>query len=214
MFWRHHFRRYRRVYAMGAASAAAVALATTAALSHHVPTPVPTPVVVPTQAATDLGVGCGKERWDVKTLSDPLATSVNRTPVDTTISALRALPAPASPTSRVPTEELTFRVHATVYQYKEEADSDIHLAIKDAAGNTMIAELVRPVCVPNDRADIMAFAMARNTWLAAHPVSTSYVSVDQPVTLVGVAFFDRIHGQAGVAPNGIELHPVLSLVFG
>ena len=29
-------------------------------------------------------------------------------------------------------------------------------------------------------------------------------------TLTGVGFFDPIHGQAGVAPNGIELHPVLS----
>jgi hypothetical protein len=25
----------------------------------------------------------------------------------------------------------------------------------------------------------------------------------------GVAFFDFLHGQTGVAPNGIELHPVL-----
>lgn len=28
-------------------------------------------------------------------------------------------------------------------------------------------------------------------------------------TIVGVAFFDPIHGQGGVAQNGIELHPVL-----
>jgi hypothetical protein len=26
---------------------------------------------------------------------------------------------------------------------------------------------------------------------------------------VGVGFFDSVHGQPGVAPNGIELHPVL-----
>ncbi len=29
--------------------------------------------------------------------------------------------------------------------------------------------------------------------------------------LIGVGFFDRLHGQMGVAPNGIELHPVLSV---
>jgi hypothetical protein len=29
-------------------------------------------------------------------------------------------------------------------------------------------------------------------------------------TISGVAFFDVIHGQRGVAPNGIELHPALS----
>ena len=26
--------------------------------------------------------------------------------------------------------------------------------------------------------------------------------------VTGVAFFDFLHGQTGVAPNGIELHPV------
>jgi hypothetical protein len=30
------------------------------------------------------------------------------------------------------------------------------------------------------------------------------------VRLTGVGFWDEIHGQTGVAPNGIELHPVLS----
>lgn len=29
--------------------------------------------------------------------------------------------------------------------------------------------------------------------------------------LIGVGFFDRLHGQTGVAPNGIELHPLLSI---
>src|SRR5439155_9710638 len=28
-------------------------------------------------------------------------------------------------------------------------------------------------------------------------------------TLSGVGFFDFLHGQTGVAPNGIELHPVV-----
>jgi hypothetical protein len=28
--------------------------------------------------------------------------------------------------------------------------------------------------------------------------------------MTGAAFFDFIHGQTGVAPNGIELHPVLA----
>jgi hypothetical protein len=30
--------------------------------------------------------------------------------------------------------------------------------------------------------------------------------------LGGVAFFDYLHGQTGVAPNGIELHPILDFV--
>jgi len=31
--------------------------------------------------------------------------------------------------------------------------------------------------------------------------------------ITGVGFFDRLHGQTGVAPNGIELHPVLNIEF-
>src|SRR5207253_1093219 len=30
-------------------------------------------------------------------------------------------------------------------------------------------------------------------------------------TVTGVLFFDEIHGQKGVAPNGVELHPVIDL---
>jgi hypothetical protein len=37
--------------------------------------------------------------------------------------------------------------------------------------------------------------------------------VKVPVTITGVAFFDKLHGQTGVAPNGIELHPVLSITI-
>jgi len=32
--------------------------------------------------------------------------------------------------------------------------------------------------------------------------------------LRGVTFFDVVHGQLGVAPNGVELHPVVSMCFG
>ena len=34
-----------------------------------------------------------------------------------------------------------------------------------------------------------------------------------PVTVTGVGFFDPIHGQEGVALNGVELHPLLSVSF-
>jgi hypothetical protein len=33
------------------------------------------------------------------------------------------------------------------------------------------------------------------------------------VTVTGVAFFDTLHGQEGVARNGIELHPVFVIAF-
>jgi hypothetical protein len=37
---------------------------------------------------------------------------------------------------------------------------------------------------------------------------------DEPVSLAGVGFFDFRHHQTGLAPNAIELHPVLDICFG
>lgn len=40
-------------------------------------------------------------------------------------------------------------------------------------------------------------------------VGTSWVDLRGRVAVTGVGFWDEVHGQTGVAPNGIELHPVL-----
>src|SRR2546423_1809893 len=42
------------------------------------------------------------------------------------------------------------------------------------------------------------------------PSDSDFTSLQGTATIRGVGFFDTIHGQRGVAPNGIELHPVLS----
>jgi hypothetical protein len=31
------------------------------------------------------------------------------------------------------------------------------------------------------------------------------------IEVIGIGFFDRLHGQRGMAPSGIEIHPVLSM---
>src|SRR5262249_8568325 len=41
-------------------------------------------------------------------------------------------------------------------------------------------------------------------------VARTRVHVCARASVTGVAFFDFRHGQTGVAPNGIELHPILS----
>lgn len=68
----------------------------------------------------------------------------------TSIAALDGLTAPASlpASTRVqPTETTVFQVHATLTQYKIEADSDYHLVLSDGAGHTMIGEILDPSCV-------------------------------------------------------------------
>jgi len=53
----------------------------------------------------------------------------------------------------------------------------------------------------------------RNAFIArfGQPSPTHWQSVNQVVFLTGVLFFDVLHGQTGVAPNAVELHPVLAL---
>jgi hypothetical protein len=41
--------------------------------------------------------------------------------------------------------------------------------------------------------------------------ATSFHILTGTATITGVGFFDLKHGQNGVAPNAIELHPVLKL---
>jgi hypothetical protein len=161
---------------------------------------------------------CGVERHDVKDLTDGFVPGA---PQDSSITALRALPVPAGAAAgRTPPEQVVYRVAATAQAYKIEADSDVHLAIADPAdpSATMIAEFPAASCLAQS-SDAPAIEAARADMIAAlgdPPTGTNYTDLSPApcVTLTGVAFFDRIHGQRGVAPNGIELHPVLSFQAG
>lgn len=184
----------------------------------------------PGTASTPAGEGdgdvpgaCGKERWAVKTGTDDDATRVASTPAGTTIAALRAVPAPgqgeldAHPTQRIaPVETTVYRLSATLVEYKRETDSDYHLVIADAAGLTMIAEIPSPSCVFGGPFR-PAIGQARQAFDARFPGAErqpSFRAAGVPVTITGVGFFDFPHGQTGVAPNAIELHPVLAIAFG
>ncbi|MEO7063066.1 MAG: hypothetical protein ABI082_04730, partial [Dokdonella sp.] len=160
---------------------------------------------------------CGVERWSVKTGTDPDAGLVDlNTPVIQTVSYLRSLTAPATPpaNSRVqPPETTMFVIDATLVEYKLENDSDYHLVIKDAAGNTMIAEVPDPACVGAGSPFTSYITTARQQFDAQYTATTSFQTANIPVQVTGVGFFDFMHGQTGVAPNGIELHPVLDIRF-
>jgi len=47
----------------------------------------------------------------------------------------------------------------------------------------------------------------------ARSATTSFQTANIPVQIKGRGMFDFLHGQTGVAPNGIELHPVLGVYF-
>lgn len=169
-----------------------------------------------TATTTTAGVQCGVERWAVKTLSDPGATSVNFNPVLSSVDALRALPAPSvsSSTPRISgVETTTYTVTARLVAMKLEDDHDIHLVIADpTSGGTMIVEFPDPQCAGAATSiRLSEIAAARASFMAAEgiPGASSFTSLSGTATITGVGFFDEIHGQTGVAPNGVELHPVL-----
>ena len=161
--------------------------------------------------------GCGVERWAVKTGTDSAASQVNLTPQDTTIAALTALPIPAGfsqNSGRLPNsaEMQVYRLNATLVQYKQENDSDFHINLSDGAGHTMITEIPSPSCVSGGPWASQISA-ARAAFNAKYTASGSYQAANVPVVITGVGFFDLLHGQTGVAPNGIELHAILSICF-
>ncbi|HET9365182.1 MAG TPA: hypothetical protein VFP71_09270 [Candidatus Angelobacter sp.] len=160
---------------------------------------------------------CGVERWSVKTGTDPDAGLVNlNSSSNTTIASMRALPAPSPIPSnnRVsPTETTEWLINATLTEYKLESDSDYHLVLADSSGNTMIVEIPSPTCVGAGSPFFSGIQNARSQFDAKFTATTSFQTANIPVQIKGVGMFDFLHGQTGVAPNGIELHPVLNIIF-
>jgi len=160
---------------------------------------------------------CGVERWSVKTGTDPDSGLVNlNSSTNTTIASMRAVPAPSPIPSnnRVsPTETTQWVINATLTQYKLESDSDYHLVLSDASGNTMIVEIPSPTCVGAGSPFLPGIQNSRSEFDARFTATTSFQTANIPVQIKGIGMFDFLHGQTGVAPNGIELHPVLDVVF-
>lgn len=163
---------------------------------------------------------CGVERWSVKTGTDPDAPLVDlNSSTVTTIQNLASLPAPPDPpgpplNARIqPTETTVYILNATMTLYKKETDVDYHIVVQDNAGNTMIVEIPSPACVAPPSPFATAIASARSKFDSRFTATPDFQTANIPVRVKGVAFFDFLHGQTGVAPNGIELHPVLDINF-
>lgn len=164
------------------------------------------------QAAASCGVYCGTERWSVKTLSDADRNKVHFVPREVTVGWLASQRPPAHlPADRrvAPIETQTYKIRAVLVGYELEEDGDFHVVVADVGdpSKTMITEIPSPDC---------AGACAsghREEFQRARAAIMGLPEPVHPVTIVvtGVGFFDFLHGQTGGAPNGIELHPVLTI---
>lgn len=150
----------------------------------------------PSGSTASTSGACGVERWTVKTLQDRPHLLANRL---TTVKYLVSRRPPSYlPSTRLPFERHIFTVIARVTFVREEADSDYHFILQER-GQHMIAEAPATYC---DRG-----ATVKYRRLMAQARQAARTCARARVT--GVAFFDFDHGQDGVAPNAIELHPIL-----
>jgi hypothetical protein len=113
-----------------------------------------------------------------------------------------------------PVEITIWTIEAEIIACKEEDDGDYHVVIQGDHGETMVVEAPDPD---------PAFVDSSSPWVAAIKSSRDAIQVKlspdrnmkqvrQRAKITGVGFFDRVHGQTGVASsNGIELHPVLGI---
>jgi hypothetical protein len=175
------------------------------------------------------------ERWDVKTAADTDAQALTgQSPTSTTITELRALAVPAflPPDGRSDGAEKTvWELTATLQTFRSESDGDYHLVIStDDQNETMIAEIPNPgdITAPSFFAEQIAsaraafdnhFQITENINVPTAPAAPGFAGqakfqeVAVSVTITGLGYFDFNHHQLGVAPNAIELHPVINIVF-
>ncbi|MEX1046983.1 MAG: hypothetical protein WD757_00825 [Actinomycetota bacterium] len=160
---------------------------------------------------------CGEWRWGVKTLSDPDASKVDFDAKRMNVRELLELSPPGSLSSDTPRldgiEFETIKIRARLITASLSANHDVHLVIstKTRPYNRMIVEFPHPDCPGASKSfhrDAMVRAR-RQILRECESIEHSFEPLEGKATITGVGFFDSVHGQRGVAPNGIELHPAL-----
>jgi Secretion system C-terminal sorting domain len=158
---------------------------------------------------------CGVERWSIKTLTDSDTSSINfGSVIPSTIQYQRSKPAPLTlPNTRLQDEDTLYSLDCIMYKYKLEADNDIHIvicAVNDAS-QTMVAEIVNADCPGIINTSRYSALKNLRTWFDStyHP-TTSFTNTNIHIKLTGIGFYDFLHGQTGIPPNGREIHPILS----
>jgi hypothetical protein len=165
------------------------------------------------------GTVCGSERWDVKTLTDPLAKGIDfKHVIDSTVTRLGKLKRSSETPGRRTKEKRVYRIKVLLDSLPnrklgfklEKTDSDIHLAVRDAAGATMVVEFPDKGCTAGAQHRAQMEQARKTLITACGPPSGRFRELKGEAIITGVLFFDFFHHQRGVAPNVAELHPVLA----
>ncbi|MBK9632282.1 MAG: hypothetical protein IPO62_14680 [Saprospiraceae bacterium] len=81
----------------------------------------------------------------------------------------------------------------------------------------MVIEIVSPDCSDVQNTSRLKIFKELYDWFSynigiPHP-SFTFLKKHPLVTITGIGFWDNLHGQKGMANNGREIHPVLSMKF-
>lgn len=178
---------------------------------------------------------CKDAKAKVLFQDDKISTHKLKPAVETTIEQMIDFEAPAhlgitTPRFAEEPEDKIYTLEATLFDYKWEkptkkknkktgkvsivGDDDYHLAIKDESGNTMIAEIASKSCVGQTPEPLKTMMKEARDEFDAHLTATSrFKPANLRIRITGPGFFDKLHGQRGLAPNGIEIHPILKIEF-
>jgi hypothetical protein len=170
-------------------------------------------VVVALLASPTAGLACGSERWLIKVGADSDSLFVLGPTTDSTISALSSLLAPSRlmPSSRLqPVETTVYRLsNVRLLRIDLQSDLDYRLTIADDTGLTMFVKSPDPRCATGSK----FFTAIQSVHQQIGALALSAIS-GQRITITGIGFFDFRSNEHGQAPNGVELHPLLSICAG
>ena len=161
-------------------------------------------------------------RWKIRTGSDPTADTVKESPVRTTVEQLAAENRPADMNNpkqvypayqnrrASPVEQTIFEVEADIVAHKMHLSGSYHLDLRGTTGQTMIANCIDPRLAAGSRWEKEICDVRKKVEEKLRPLPTISRG-NWRVRISGIGFFNQVHGQSGVAPNGLELTPVLSI---
>jgi hypothetical protein len=158
----------------------------------------------------------GNERWDVKTLTDAGASKINFTPDTIAIDSLRKIMPGQKIGNTLPRfgiEFKTYVVKCNIREYRVEDDGDYHLVLVSLTDTTktMIGEIPNSFCSSVFASPYASKFAETKTYFEQNIILKRNKTKRGVYLIYGIFFYDKIHGQLGVAPNGCELHPILSI---
>nr|MBK9653065.1 hypothetical protein [Bacteroidota bacterium] len=163
---------------------------------------------------------CGVERWNIKSLSDVDTSKVHFDCLKkSSVHVQVNLPAPFGRLYlRQESETDIYSIDCFIVGFVKADDKDIHVVIEDiTTDETMVIEIKSPECSAIQKTSRYSDMFELYNWFLKNigvPLH-SFTSLPQHklVTITGVGFWDFLHGQKGMANNGREIHPVLSIKF-